>query len=126
ASQGINLTIYNQNFGVVKDQRMIDLHSGHNEVRFSDVASQIDPTSVSLQSLTAPNSLVVREQNYQYDLISPQTILAKSIGKTLKFRQVLENGTIHEFTGTLISAPGHGVVIKTADGLILNPVGQIE
>ena len=139
-TQGVSLTIYNQNFGVVKDVRNIGLHPGLNVVRFSDVAAQIDPTSVSLQSISSPNSLTVREQNYQYDLIDPTTILSKSIGKTLKFRQILQNGSVHEFSGTLLNSPTavigdsnggtstryQGLVIKTAEGILLNPVGEIE
>lgn len=139
-SQGVNLTIYNQNFGLVKDVRKVGLKGGLNVVRFSDVAAHIDPTSVSLQSLSAPNSIVIREQNYQYDLIDPTSILAKSIGKTLKFRQVFDNGTTREFTGTLMNSPQavvadpnggtstrySGLVVRTTDGIILNPVGQIE
>src|SRR4051794_36906734 len=66
-SHGVNITIYNQNFGLVKDIRTVDLKEGMNFLRFEDVAAQIDPTSVSFQSLTAPNSVTVREQNYQYD-----------------------------------------------------------
>jgi hypothetical protein len=52
-SKGINLTIYNQNFGLVKDIRTVGLNNGVNFVRFSDVAAKIDPTSVSFVSLTA-------------------------------------------------------------------------
>lgn len=139
-SQGINLTIYNQNFGVVKDVRNIDLKQGVNFVRFGDVASQIDPTSVSLISITAPNAVTVREQNYQFDLIDPNTILSKSIGKVLKFRQISDNGSVREFSGTLLNSPSvtiadsnggtrsrySGLVVKTAEGIILNPAGQIE
>ena len=140
-SLGQSLTIYNQNFGVVKDDRRITLKPGTNVVRFSDVAAQIDPTTVALQSLSAPNSIMVREQNYQYDLIDPTSILAKSVGKTLKFRQVFDNGTTREFTGVLMNAPEaviadannggnatkySGLVIRTADGIVLNPAGQIE
>src|SRR4051812_44873355 len=73
-SHGVALTIYNQNFGLVRDIRTIELSPGVNFLRFEDVAAQIDPTSVSFQSLTAPNSVTVREQNYQYDLMDPQTI----------------------------------------------------
>jgi hypothetical protein len=140
-SLGQSLTIYNQNFGVVKDDRKFVLKAGTNIVRFSDVAAQIDPTTVALQSLSAPNSITVREQNYQYDLIDPTSILAKSIGKTLKFRQVFDNGTTRDFTGVLMNSPEaviadgnnggnvtkySGLVIRTADGIVLNPVGQIE
>ncbi len=139
-SKGVSLTIYNQNFGLVKDVRAIELKAGLNDVRFEDVAAQIDPTSVSFRSLTAPNSVIVREQNYQYDLLNPNTILAKSIGKQARFRQFLGNGQINDITGTLLNAPqatiadGNGnlsmttqaLVIKTADSIILNPEGQIE
>ncbi len=139
-SKGVNLTIYNQNFGLVKDVRSIDLKSGLNDVRFEDVAAQIDPTSVSFVSLTAPNSVVVKEQNYQYDLLNPNTILSKSIGKQARFRQFLGNGQINDISGTLLNAPqvtvadpngnlavnSQGLVIKTADSIILNPEGQIE
>lgn len=139
-SKGVSLTIYNQNFGLVKDVRAIDLKAGLNDVRFEDVAAQIDPTSVSFRSITAPNAVTVREQNYQYDLLNPNTILGKSIGKQARFRQFLGNGQINDITGTLLNAPqatiadgngnlsitSQGLVIKTADSIILNPAGQIE
>jgi hypothetical protein len=140
-SHGIALTIYNQNFGLVKDNRTIDLAPGINFVRFEDVAAQIDPTSVSFQSLTAPNKVTVREQNYQYDLMDPQTILSKSVGKQIKFRQYL-NGQVREMSGVLLNSPVatvydasgagsssnryQGLVVRTPEGVILNPAGEIE
>ncbi|HNM51815.1 MAG TPA: hypothetical protein PKN86_19000, partial [Candidatus Obscuribacter sp.] len=89
ASTGIAITVYNQNFGLVKDIRSVDLKEGINNLRFDDVAAAIDPTTVSFTSLTAPNSVVVREQNYQYDLMDVGTILSKSVGKEIKIRQYL-------------------------------------
>lgn len=139
-SQGVNLTIYNQNFGVVKDIRNIELKNGMNFVRFEDVAEQIDPTSVSFQSLTAPNAVSVREQNYQYDLLNPTTILNKSVGKDVKFREFLPAGQIRELSGILLNPPdasvsdttgisavhSQGLVIKTPQGIVLNPSGEVE
>ncbi|MBX9723713.1 MAG: DUF4139 domain-containing protein [Candidatus Obscuribacterales bacterium] len=139
-SQGVSITIYNQNFGLVRDTRNITLQNGINDVRFEDVAGHIDPTSVSFQSLTAPNSVVVREQNYQYDLMDQNTILSKSVGKELKFKQFLPGGSVTEFSGTLLNSPNAtvydanggnvrtstGLVVKTADGIVLNPTGQIS
>jgi hypothetical protein len=139
-TQGVNLTIYNQNFGLVKDIRTVELKDGINQVRFEDVASQIDPTSVSFQSLTAPNSVVVREQNYQYDVMNPDTILLKSVGKDVKFTQFLAGGQTHEIAGLLLNPPqvtisdtngntstnSQGLVVKTADGIVLNPQGQVQ
>jgi hypothetical protein len=138
--KAVNLTIYNQNFGLVKDIREVELNKGVNYLRFEDVASKIDPTSVSFQSLTAPNAVVVQEQNYQYDLLDPTSILLKSIGKNVKFTQFLPNGQVNELSGVLLNAPQstvvnsrgeattseHGLVVKTANGVVLDPVGQIE
>jgi hypothetical protein len=138
-SQGVSITIYNQNFGLVKDIRTINLHQGINHVRFEDVAGSIDPTSVSFQSLTAPNSVAVREQNYQYDLMDQNTILSKSVGKELKIKQYRGNGGVDEIAGKLLNPPqsrvynesggystqSQGIVLKTSEGIVLNPSGQI-
>jgi hypothetical protein len=139
-SQGVSLTIYNQNFGLVRDVREVDLKEGHNRLQFEDVAARIDPTTVSFTSVTAPNAVTVREQNYQYDLINPETILSKSIGKTVKFRRTTSSGQLEEVTGILLNAPrvsisdtsgnvnvqSQGLVLKTANGVLLNPRGEVE
>ncbi len=139
-SQGVSLTIYNQNFGLVRDVRQVELTEGRNLLQFQDVAAQIDPTTVSFSSLTAPNAVTVREQNYQYDLINPETILSKSIGKNAKFRRLTASGQIEELSGVLLNAPQvsvadtagnvsertQGLVLKTASGVVLNPAGDIE
>jgi len=118
------ITVYNQGFGLVKEARTIQLKRGRQTVGIEDVASQIDPTSVSIRSLSAPDSFTVLEQNYQYDLIGPASILAKAVGERL--RVVGPKETVE---GVLISSPGQnggGLVLRTDDGrIILDPQGQI-
>ncbi|MDX1990345.1 MAG: DUF4139 domain-containing protein [Candidatus Obscuribacter sp.] len=140
ASKDVAITVYNQNFGLVKDTREINLKGGINFVRFEDVAAAIDPTTVSFTSLTAPNSVAVREQNYQFDLMDESTILARSLGKTVKFRQYLSGGAVREITGTLLSSPsvtvadsngnvsqrGQSIVVKTGSGIIVGASGELE
>src|SRR5215470_12296649 len=109
-SRDVSLTVYNQDFGLVKDIRTITLNNGINYLRMEDVAAQIDPTSVSFTSVTAPNTVAVREQNYQYDLMDPDTILSKSVGKTVKFKQISPSGAVSEITGVLLNAPSATVV----------------
>lgn len=140
--RGVSLTVYNQNFAVVRENRQITLRSGVNFVRYEDVAAQIDPTSISFKSLTAPNAVAVREQNYQYDLLNPISILNKSVGKTVRFRQVLPDGKVEVLEGVLLNPPTavvgqtdagaggtvyQGLVLRLKDGrIVLNPTGQIE
>ncbi|MCS6831107.1 MAG: hypothetical protein NZ749_10760 [bacterium] len=104
-TKGISLTVYNQNFAVVRENRQITLREGVNFVRYEDVAAQIDPTSISFKSLTAPNAVAVREQNYQYDLLNPTSILNKSVGKAIRFRQVHPDGKVEILEGTLLNPP---------------------
>ena len=81
---GVALTIYNVNLGLVKDQRQIELVKGIIDLRFMDVAAQIMPASVHIKSLIDPETLHVLEQNYEYDLLNPQKLLDKYVGREVK------------------------------------------
>lgn len=135
------LTIYNDGFALVREQRMIDLAGGPQDVLVEDVAQMIEANSVSVTSLSAPGSFSVLEQNYQYDLINPIAILNKSVGQPIRFHRNLANGTKETIYGTLISAPFamvadangsmgqtyNGMVVRTdSGGILLNPTGEIE
>ncbi|HEY5752371.1 MAG TPA: DUF4139 domain-containing protein [Chthoniobacterales bacterium] len=80
ASDSVALTIYNQNFGVVRETRKLNIQEG--TVRFTDVATQIDPTSVHFLSLTDPSAKVL-EQNYEFDLVSADKLLEKYIDRDI-------------------------------------------
>ena len=84
-SKAVQLTVYNGGFALVKDTRTVTLLKGTNSIEVADVAAQIDPTSILFKSLTAPNSVAILEQNYQYDLISPNNILKKMVGERVWF-----------------------------------------
>lgn len=121
----IELTIYNQNFALVKEQRQMTLDQGLNHMAVMDVAATIEPDSVHFKSLDDPNGVAVREQNYQYDVVNSTTILNKSVGKKVKVRQYYD-GQVKEIEGTLLSTPENGIVIQTANGIIINPGGEIQ
>lgn len=139
-SKDTSITIYNQNFGLVRDVREIMFKNGTNNIRFDDVAAGIDPTTVSFISLTAPNSVAVREQNYQFDLMDLNTILTRSVGKDVKFRESLPGGGERIVEGRLLSPPmatvsdsngnlsqqAQAIVVQTATGVVVSPVGQLE
>src|SRR6267378_3829949 len=73
----VMVTIYNGNLGLVKDLREARLPAGVNEVQFMDVAAGIDPTTVHLKSLTDAGGLKILEQNYEYDLLTSEKLMAK-------------------------------------------------
>jgi hypothetical protein len=107
--EGVALTIYNQNFGVVRERRKVKVEEQIGTVRFSDVASQIDGTSVQFKSITDPDAAVL-EQNYEYDLVSADKLLEKYIDKQI---EVLTKDGSH-YLGTLQSFDGNQLVIRQA------------
>ena len=77
----LSVTVYNSNLALVRDVRQIHLQSGVFPLRFEDVAASIMPATVHFRSLTDPAKLSVVEQNYEYDLLDPQKLLQKYVGR---------------------------------------------
>src|SRR3989338_2550795 len=70
AREKVELTVYNQDFALVKEQRRLELKKGVNAISLEGVAAQIDPTSVHFKSLTASEEVRIVEQNYEFDLVN--------------------------------------------------------
>jgi len=77
--KSLSVTVYNQNLGVIKDVREIEISSGTSEIKIIDVAQLIDPTSVHIKL-----DGEVFEQNYQYDLVSLNKILKKFVNQEIQ------------------------------------------
>jgi hypothetical protein len=77
----VSVTVYNSNVALVRDVRQIRLAPGIFPLRFEDVAASINPATVHFRSLTDDAKLSVVEQNYEYDLLDPQKLLQKYVGK---------------------------------------------
>ena len=121
----VAITIYNVNLGLVKDQRQIKLQKGEGEVRFMDVASQIIPASVHIKSIIDSGSLLVLEQNYEYDLLNPQKLLDKYVGKDVKLYYKNPYTEREEIvTATLLSNNG-GPIFKIGNDITFGHPGRI-
>jgi hypothetical protein len=100
----VDLTIYNANLALVREERMLDLQKGLSHVIIPDIPATIDGTSLHFSSLTDPGAVKVLEQDYQYDLVHQAKLLEKYIGKTVDFVRV-DPSTNKEYTvqGKLLS-----------------------
>lgn len=122
---GVAVTIYNVNLGLVKDQRLISLPQGVRELRFMDVAAQIIPTSVHIKSLVDPSSLQVLEQNYEYDLLNPQKLLDKYVGKEVKLYTKNPYTEKEEIISATLLSNNGGPIFKTGDEITFGHPGRI-
>jgi hypothetical protein len=126
--QSVNITVYNSNLGLVRETRRLTLPVGRIGLRFADVTAQIRPETVHLASLTAPASLRILEQNYQYDLLNPAKLLDKFVGKeiTLVLRHYQNNTESFEpVQATLLSNNG-GQVWRINGQIVINPTNIAE
>jgi hypothetical protein len=116
----VAVTVYNTNLALVRDVRSLRLPAGELDLRFMDVAAQINPATVHIVSLTSPKELAVLEQNYEYDLLSPQKLLQKYVGKelTLIRTRTENNSTREEAVKATLLANNEGPVWKVGDEII--------
>ena len=75
------LTIYNSSLALVRDVRNIQIARGESDLHFIDIAATINPATVHFRSLTEPARVSVVEQNYEYDLLEPEKLLRKYVGR---------------------------------------------
>ncbi|MBI4559167.1 MAG: DUF4139 domain-containing protein [Candidatus Hydrogenedentes bacterium] len=133
----IAVTAYNNNLALVRDRRKVKLLPGEQTLKFMDVAQQIRPETVSLRSVSAPGSLQILEQNYEYDLMSPAKLMEKFVGKEVRlvnfskeigftevFAELLSvhEGPIYRVNNEIfLGHPGNVVLPEIPENLIAKP-----
>jgi hypothetical protein len=122
AGRDVAVTVYNDNLGVVKDKRPFTLTSGVSDLRFTDVASAIDPTSVHLRAV-GRSPIEILWQDYRYDLVSTDKLLERYVDQPIdvatKDDQV-KRGTLLSFD------PGSLVLQDAGGGLTLLNRGEVR
>lgn len=113
--ESVAITVYNQNFGLVREVRTLDLADGRVDLEFADVASGIQPETVHIRPLGG-GGMRVLEQNYQYDLLNPDKLLEKYVGRTVTVYRTNEDG---------VDVPRQAEVLSVNGGPILRIDGEI-
>ena len=117
--ESVSVTVYNSDLGLIKDIRHITLPAGLMELRFGDVAAKIMPQTVHIKSLTRASNPQVLEQNYEYDLLTPQKLLEKFVGKEI---MVLKDGV--EVPVTILST-NQGLVYRMGGRIFTGHAGNL-
>jgi len=111
AAAGLDVTIYNANLALVDDTRQLDIAKGRQRLEFKDVSSAIRPETVSLVA----DGLTIVEQNFDYDLLTPDKMMEKAVGHDVKIVRT-NPGTGQETTEVAtVLAANQGVVLKIGD-----------
>ena len=100
------VTVYNSDLALVRDVRNVQIARGVSDLHFMDIAATVNPATVHFRSLTEPARVGVLEQNYEYDLLEPDKLLRKYVGRdvTLVRTRRTDNETREEdVTARLLS-----------------------
>jgi hypothetical protein len=88
----LSITVYNSDLALVRDVRSVQLPRGAFALRFMDIAATVNPATVHVRSLTEPARLDVLEQNYEYDLLEPDKLLRKYVGRDVTLVRLRQEG----------------------------------
>ena len=86
------VTVYNSDIALVRDVRNLQLARGVSDLRFMDIAATVNPATVHFRSLTEPSRVSVLEQNYEYDLLEPDKLLRKYVGRDVTLVRMRQAG----------------------------------
>jgi hypothetical protein len=112
SAQGdVAVTIYNNNLGLVQDRRQLDIPAGRSRQEFPDVSAQIRPETVTL----AGAGVGIVEQNFDFDLLSPQALMQKAVGETITLVRVNPATGAETRERALVLAANGGVVLQIGE-----------
>jgi hypothetical protein len=85
------VTVYNSDIALVRDVRNLTLSRGSSDLRFMDIAATVNPATVHFRSLSEPSRVAVLEQNYEYDLLEPEKLLHKYVGRDVTLVRLVQD-----------------------------------
>jgi len=123
--RAVGVTIYNSDLALVRDRRHVTLPAGQSRLALRDVSAQIQPETALLQSVGAPGRISVLEQNFDYDLLSPQKLLEKYVGRDVDVIKTDPATGRRSRERARVLATNDGIVLKYADRIETSVDGQL-
>lgn len=123
--QEVAVTIYNENLALIKDQRKLQLKPGASALAFRDVSARMRPETALLRSISAPGSLSVLEQNFDFDLLTPQKLLEKYVGRSVSIIRTNPATGLETTEQAQVLSANSGVVLKIGERIETGIPGRI-
>jgi len=122
--EAVAVTVYNDDLALVKERRRVDLPAGPARLSLREVAAQMRPETALLRAVSGqPLSLV--EQNFDFDLLTPQKLLEKYVGREVTvIRSHPTTGEERREKATVLAA-GQGTVLRFADRIETGVPGRL-
>ena len=122
----VAVTIYNDDLALVKDTRRVGLARDFNRLAWRDVFAHIRPETAQLRNLTHPAGFWLQEQNFDFDLLTPEKLLEKYLGKEITVIRTNPATGEESWEAALVLATNNGAVLKYADCIESGDPGRIR
>ena len=117
----ISVTVYNDDLALVQDTRQIAIPSGRSRQEFPNVSARISPETVTLSGA----DIGIVEQNFDFDLLSPSTLMEKAVGETITIvrtnpangQEQRERAKVLAVNGGVVLQIGERIEVLRDDGL---------
>jgi len=123
--RSLSVTIYNQGIALVRDERRVTLPMATSRIALRDVSAQIQPETALFRSVSAPGAITVLEQNFDFDLLSPEALLKAYTGKTITVVHTNAKTGQEKRESARVLATNSGVVLQYADRIETTVDGTI-
>lgn len=114
AADDVAVTVYNNDLGVISETRQLEFVRGIDRLAFRDVPVQIDPNSVRFEIVDGGKNVSILEQNYAFDLVSPQQLYNKYVDNEVQL--IDEQGRL--YAGRLLAYGGNAITLMEPDGKV--------
>jgi hypothetical protein len=122
--EAVAVTVYNDDLALVKERRRVDLPAGLVRLSLREVAAQMRPETALLRAVSGP-PLALIEQNFDFDLLTPQKLLEKYVGREVTvIRSHPTTGEERRELATVLAA-GQGTVLRFADRIETGVPGRL-
>ena len=118
------VTIYNNNLALVKDQRNLQLPKGKQVLEFAGVSGAMQPETALLRNIKRPSNLSVSEQNFDYDLLSPNKLLEKSLGQYIQIARTNPATGKERIDTAKVLSTNNGLIVQVGNTIETNPEGR--
>ncbi|SFW14005.1 DUF4139 domain-containing protein [Nitrosovibrio sp. Nv17] len=123
--KAVAVTIYNDDLALVKDTRAIVLDREFNRLAWREVSARMRPETAQLRNLTHPEGFRLQEQNFDFDLLTPEKLLEKYLGKEVTvIRTNPATGGETRETATVLATQG-GTILRFPDRIETGVPGRL-
>lgn len=121
----VGITIYNDNLALVKEARKIKLERDFNRLAWREVSAQMRPETAQLRNLTHPAGFRLLEQNFDFDLLTPEKLLEKYLGKEVTVIRTNPATGAETREAAIVLATNGGTVLKFGDRIETGVPGRL-